>query len=74
MTVNIWKLYMWIADKDVNLKAIFAVKNTTWDVVKVRPEKKFIQIEFFSGINDGLLRNFYDVFRSLRGVNRLPAS
>ena len=45
---------MWTADKDVNLKAIFAVKNTTWDVVKVRPEKKFIQIEFFSGISDGL--------------------
>ena len=28
------------ADKDVNMKAIFAVMNTTCAVVKIRPEKK----------------------------------
>ena len=28
------------ADKDVNMKAIFAVMNTTCAVVKRRPEKK----------------------------------
>ena len=32
--VNIWKSYIWTADKDVNMKAIFAVTNTTWVVVK----------------------------------------
>ena len=26
--------------KDANMKAIFAVINTTWAVVKIRPEKK----------------------------------
>ena len=26
-TVNIWKSYIWIADKDKNMKAIFAVMN-----------------------------------------------
>ena len=39
MTVNLWKPYMWTADKDVNMKAIFAAMNTTWAVVKIRPEK-----------------------------------
>ena len=29
MTVNIWKSYAWTADKEVNMKAIFAVMNTT---------------------------------------------
>ena len=28
MAVNIWKSYIWTADKDVNMKAIFAVMNT----------------------------------------------
>ena len=28
------------ADKDVNMKAIFAVMNTTCAVVKIRPRKK----------------------------------
>ena len=28
MTVNIWKLYMWTADKEMNKEAIFAVMNT----------------------------------------------
>ena len=37
--MNIWKSYIWTADKDVNMKAIFAVMNTTWAVVKIRPEK-----------------------------------
>ena len=32
---------MWTADEDVNMKAIFAVMNTTRAVVKIRPEKKF---------------------------------
>ena len=32
-TVNIWKSYIWTADKDVNKKAILAVMNTTWAVV-----------------------------------------
>ena len=27
------------ADKDVNMKAIFAAMTTTWAVVKIRPEK-----------------------------------
>ena len=27
--VNIWKSYIWTADKDVNMKAIFAVMNTS---------------------------------------------
>ena len=39
MTVNLWKPYMWTADKDVNMKAIFAAMSTTWAVVKIRPEK-----------------------------------
>ena len=34
-TENIWKRYIWTADKDVNMKAIFAVMNTTWAVVKI---------------------------------------
>ena len=29
MTVNIWKSYAWTADKEVNMKAIFAAMNTT---------------------------------------------
>ena len=32
LTVNVWKSFMWTADKDANMKAIFAV-------VKIRPEK-----------------------------------
>ena len=39
MTVNIWKSYMWPEDKDMNMKAIFAVMNTTQAVVKIRPKK-----------------------------------
>ena len=39
--MNTWKSYMWTADEDVNMKAIFAVMNTTRAVVKIRPEKKF---------------------------------
>ena len=39
MTVNIWKLYIWTADKDVNMKEIFAVIITTQAVVKIMPEK-----------------------------------
>ena len=34
-------LYIWTADKDVNMKAIFTVMNTTWAIAKIRPEKKF---------------------------------
>ena len=37
--MNIWKSYIWTADKDANMKAIFAVMNTTWAVVKIRPKK-----------------------------------
>ena len=29
LTVNIWKSYMWIAVKETNMEAIFAVTNTT---------------------------------------------
>ena len=36
---NKWKPYMWTGDKDVNMKAIFAVISTTWTVVEIRPEK-----------------------------------
>ena len=39
MSVNLWKTHMWTADKDVNMKAIFTAMNTTWAVVKIRPEK-----------------------------------
>ena len=39
-TMNIWKSYIWTADKDMNMKAIFAVMNTSWAEVKVKPEKK----------------------------------
>ena len=39
MSVNLWKTHLWTADKDVNMKAIFAAMNTTWAVVKIRPEK-----------------------------------
>ena len=38
MSVNLWKT-QWTADKDVNMKVIFAAMNTTWAVVKIRPEK-----------------------------------
>ena len=27
--VNIWKSYIWTADKDMNMKAIFVVMNTS---------------------------------------------
>ena len=39
---NIWKSYIWTADKDVNesMKVILAVLCTTWAVAKIRPEKK----------------------------------
>ena len=37
--MNIWKSHIWTADKDANMKAIFAVMNTTWAVVKIRPKK-----------------------------------
>ena len=30
---------MWTVDKDMNMKAIFAVMNTTQAVVKIRPKK-----------------------------------
>ena len=30
---------MWTADRGLNMKAIFAVMNTTWAVVKIRPKK-----------------------------------
>ena len=30
---------MWTADKEVNMKAIFAVMNNTWAVVKIRLQK-----------------------------------
>ena len=30
---------MWTVDKDVNMKVIFAIMNTTWAVVNMRPEK-----------------------------------
>ena len=39
ITLNIWKSIKWTADKEVNAKAIFAVMNTTWAVMEIRPEK-----------------------------------
>ena len=39
LTVIIWKSCMWTADKGVNMKAIFTIMNTTWVVVKIRPQK-----------------------------------
>ena len=41
MAVNIWKSYIWAADKDVNMKAIFKVMNSTQAEVKISP-KNFI--------------------------------
>ena len=29
MTMNVWKSYIWTADKDVNMRAIFAGMSTT---------------------------------------------
>ena len=42
--VNIWKLYIWNTDKDVNMKKIFAVMNTTWALCrqKYRGSSKFV--------------------------------
>ena len=37
LTVNIWKSHIWTADKEVNMKTIFAVMNTAWAVVKIKP-------------------------------------
>ena len=34
MTVKMWKSYMWTPDKDVNMRAIFAVMYTTEAVMK----------------------------------------
>ena len=39
MAKNIWKSYIWTADKDLNIKVILTVMHTTWAVVKVGPEK-----------------------------------
>ena len=39
LNVNVWKSYRRTADKDVNMKATFAIVNTTSAVVKIRPEK-----------------------------------
>ena len=36
---NIWKLYIWTVDKDVNMKVILAAIYTTSAVVKKRPKK-----------------------------------
>ena len=33
------KAYIWTTDKDVNVKAILAVVNTSWTVVYIGPEK-----------------------------------
>ena len=38
--MNIWKTFMCNADKDVSMKAIFAVMSSTWPTVKIRPKKK----------------------------------
>ena len=37
---DIWKSYIWTADKDLSMKAILALMNTTWAVVKIGLEKK----------------------------------
>ena len=54
--MNIWKSYIWTADKDVTMKAIFAIMNTTWAVVKIRPEKK---IQACSGFKSRTGLNFF---------------
>ena len=43
--MNIWKTFMCNADKDVSMKAIFAVMSSTWPTVKIRPEKKKKKIQ-----------------------------
>ena len=41
MAVNIYKSYIWTADKDVNMKAIFTVMNTTLSSSEKKAWKKF---------------------------------
>ena len=39
MIVNILKSYLWAAVYEMGMKAIFAMMNTTWAVMEIRPEK-----------------------------------
>ena len=48
MTVNVWRSYMWTAYKEVNMKAIFAVMNTIYKVVKNKAWKKFWPVQDFN--------------------------
>ena len=45
MTAYIWKSYIRNADKDMNMKSIFAVMNATWAVVKTRPGEILVYLE-----------------------------
>ena len=40
---------MWTADKEVNMKTILAIMNTTYAVVKITPENK---VEHCTGIKE----------------------
>ena len=50
MTVNVWRSYMWTADKEVNMKAIFAAMNTIYTVVKNKAWKKILACTGFEPI------------------------
>ena len=41
---------MWTADEDVNMKVIFAVMNSTWAVVIIRPEKEILARTVFEHV------------------------
>ena len=66
------KSCMWTADKNVNMKAIFAVMNTTWAVVKIRPDFSDHFYYYSSSIHyceDRFhIRIFYLVMHWSRGV------
>ena len=58
---NKWKPYMWTGDKDVNMKAIFAVISTTWAVVEIRPDKNSFNVDiviYFDTMKSKLFVNF----------------
>ena len=39
MTLKVWRSYIWTADKEMNMEAIFTVINTISAEVKIRPKK-----------------------------------
>ena len=58
--MNVWKSYILTVDKDVNMKAIFAVMNTTWAVAKIGREKNSGLYGIWTHDRTGL--NFFQAF------------